>query len=656
MSRSSRRDFARAAAGAALPFLGCGSSTPTNPTGKNVVVLGLDGLDPKLIAKLMADGRAPNFVRLAQMGSFHNLGTTMPALSPVAWSSFITGLTPGGHGVADFVMRDPYTYDLYSAIWDTNEIGASIEVGDYQIALSGGEPYSHRQGKPFWAYLTERGIPATVLKIPTNFPVDQTATRAISGMGTPDLADMFGKFHYFTSDVNETYEDISGGEVHHVVPRRGRVDTDIPGPDNTLRRSREHRATAVPMTVYPDASARAARIDVAGRTLLLNEGEWSDWVNLRFDLVPYLAAVSGNARVFLRQVEPHLQLYITPINLDPAEQAAPVTYPAEVGGEIASQIGPFWTRGLPSDTKALDYKIFRDEDYVAQSELILEDRMRLFDYEWSQYKGGLFYFYVSSTDQDTHMLWRNMDETHPSHKESDTRFKDYIPHLYEQTDKLVGKVLDAADDDTLVLVCSDHGFAPFGRQFHLNTWLRDNGYLALKPEARNKEKTTPADIDWSATAAYGIGFNGIYINRAGREQQGIIGRRKADEIIARLTAELETLTDPETGERPVHKIYSRDSLYEGEMTAEMPEIFVGYTPGYRSSSDSVIGGTGKATLDLNPWAWAGDHSMAMNLVPGCLFSSRKIANSSPNILDLPVTILDFYGIEKPEQMVGKTLL
>src|SRR4029077_1095905 len=77
--------------------------------GRRVIVLGFDGLDYSLTRDLMARGRMPNFARLAASGTFSPLGTSIPPQSPVAWSSFITGLDPGGHGIFDFVHRDPKT-------------------------------------------------------------------------------------------------------------------------------------------------------------------------------------------------------------------------------------------------------------------------------------------------------------------------------------------------------------------------------------------------------------------------------------------------------------------------------------------------------------------------------------------------------------------
>ena len=647
-----------AAAGVSLPVTSCGRGSSTD---KKVIVLGMDGLDPKMLAGMMDAGRLPNFKRLAEMGSLKQLGTTMPALSPVAWSSFITGMTPGGHGIPDFIARDPATYTPVFAIYENRDPDITISVGDVHLPVKGGGPVSNRHGKPFWAYLTERDIPAWISKIPTNFPVEETATKAIAGMGTPDLVDSYGVFTYYTSDPFEDYPNLEGGEVLSVDVNSNVVRSNLLGPVNTLKTAKDtsrdpYANTAkIPFTVYLDPKADGARLDIQGQTILLKRGEYSPWIKVQFDLLPVIGSVSGIARFLLKGIAPHFQLYVTPINIDPAAQAAPVTYPADFGAEIARDIGSFWTKGLPSDMKAFDHKVINDEEYVGQAELILKERLALFDHQWSRFDSGLFYFYVSSTDQDVHMLWRNMDPTHPMHKESDVRFAGWIPHLYEEMDKVVGKVLPAVDDKTLLLICSDHGFAQFARQFHLNTWLRDNGYLTIKDEASKKEETSIFDVDWSSTVAYGVGFNGLYLNLKGREGQGIVPPEKAAEISGRLIRELEAVVDPDTGRRPIAKVYRRDDMYVGPSTPLMPELLVGYTPGFRNASSSVLGATGKPTIDLNPWAWSGDHSMARDLVPGTLMSSQKVAKTRTSILDLPVSILEFFGVEKPEQMVGSSI-
>jgi predicted AlkP superfamily phosphohydrolase/phosphomutase len=659
-----RRAFVRLTAASAASACMAGVTAACNrssTTDRRVIVLGLDGLEPTLIRALMDMGRAPNFKKLAEMGSFAKLGTTMPALSPVAWSTFITGMSPGGHGITDFVTRDPATYLPVFSIFENTEPEVVISVGDTHLPIKGGGPGNLRHGTPFWSYLTERGIPAWVSKIPTNYPVDDTATMAISGMGTPDLTDAYGVFSYFTSDPFEDYPGMEGGTVQYVDINSGVVHANLLGPVNGLKTLQDDsrdpyvNTTKIPFTAYLDSDAGGARIDVQGQTILLMRGQYSPWVSLEFELLPIVGTVRGNARFLLKEVGPRLKLYVTPINIDPVYQAGPVSYPAELGAEIARDIGAFWTKGLPCDTKAFDHNVLNDEEYVGQAELVLRERMALFDHLWSGFDTGLFYFYVSSTDQDAHMLWRNMDETHPLHSEADPRFSGYILDLYTEMDKLVGKVLTAVDDKTLLLICSDHGFGQFGRQFHLNTWLRDSGWLTVKPGAEKKPETSVFDIDWSRTAAYGIGFNALYLNLKGRERYGIVEPAKAVDLTTKLTNELHSVVDGETGKGPIARVYNRDEIYTGEQIDKMAELLVGYAPGYRNSSTSFMGVTGSEVINLNPWPWSGDHSMARDLVPGTLFSSRRVATGNLNIIDLPVTILEWFGIDRPPQMEGSSI-
>ncbi|MBN1336500.1 MAG: alkaline phosphatase family protein [Deltaproteobacteria bacterium] len=646
------------AAGLAAPLAACGRRS--GAAGRKAIVLGIDGLDPGIVRTLVAQGRLPNFKKLTERGALLPLTTTMPALSPVAWASFITGQTPGGHGIGDFIARDPATHMPVFSIFENRAPRLTIDFGDLHLPLAGGGPTCLRQGKPFWAYLTERGIPAWISRVPTNFPVEETATCALSGLGTPDLFDSYGSFSYYTSDRLEVYGDISGGTVQHVEVRDHRVDAELFGPVNSLVTSEEISSGAgrvsVPLTVRLDPDREAALVEVGGRRLVLEQGEYSDWVKVEFTLLPLIGRVSGIVRFLLKQVRPRFQLYATAVNIDPTDQAVPVTYPKELGAEIARDIGAFWTKGLPADTKALDYRIINDQQYVGQAELLLEEQVALFRHLWARFRDGLFFFYVSSADQDAHMLWRNMDPTHPFHQHSDRRFSGWIHYVYERMDALLGEVLPAVDDSTLLLICSDHGFASFAREFHLNTWLRDHGYLDVRDGARRKEETDITDVDWTRTAAYGIGFNGLYLNLQGRERGGIVKPEQAAALTARLARELEAIVDPETGIRPVAKVYQRDEIYVGEATPGMAELLVGYTPGYRSSSPSVLGGAGRATIGLNRWAWSGDHSMARDLVPGTLAASRPLRTTRPDILDLPVTILDWFGVSRPEQMVGRSLL
>ena len=672
-----RRDFLRlvgggaAAAGLIAPFSAC--SLGRAATNKKVIVLGLDGMDPNIIERMWSDPDLPdlpNFRRLAEAGGFSRLGTSVPPQSPVAWSNFITGMDSGGHGIADFVHRDPQTYNIAFSGAEIVDPDSFFSLGDVNIPLGGGGVYNLRKGRPFWGYITERGISAVVIKVPANFPPDDEATRSISGLGTPDVLGGYGTFSYYTSNGFESYADqigssLPGGRITYVDVIEGAVEAELIGPENNLRARREPtfddeypNNVKVPFAVYVDPEPdvnRVARIDIQGKRILLRQGEYSDWVRVNFEMMPVIGSVGGICRFYLMETYPNFRLYVTPINIDPAAQALPVTHPGGYGAELAREIGPFWTKGLPADTKALDNRVFEDRDYARQAQLILDERMRMFDYEWERFRDGLLFFYVSSTDQDTHMFWRSIDESHPLHAESDPALRRFIFDVYERMDRMVGRVMERLDDDSLLLILSDHGFASFAKEFHLNAWLRRHRYLSIKPEAAGRAHAGYRDVDWSRTSAYAIGLNGLYINLRGREGQGSVDPAEAEEIKTRLKRELEAWRDPETGERPVYRVYRREEVYSGPEMETLPDLIVGYDAGYRISGTDAQLQIGPRILAANQLRWSGDHCMAAEVVPGILFSSRPLELDDPRIVDLPVTILAEFGIERPEQMRGRNI-
>jgi hypothetical protein len=145
------------------------------PAGKTkfarVVVLGIDGLDPDVLRDVIAKypERTPNFRRLVEEGGLNELGTTTPPQSPVAWSTFITGLDPGGHGIFDFIHRDPTTRAPIVATAKVTEGSTISLVAGWQFPIGGGSE-SNRTGKSFWRVLADHGVPAFIWRMPANFP------------------------------------------------------------------------------------------------------------------------------------------------------------------------------------------------------------------------------------------------------------------------------------------------------------------------------------------------------------------------------------------------------------------------------------------------------------------------------------------------------
>lgn len=639
-----------AALSAVLLASGCGRAD--RDAGKRVVVLAFDGMDPRIVREMFAKGGLPNLKRLAEKGDFKELWSSIPPQSPVAWSNFITGKNPGGHALFDFIHRDPVTYLPYLSTSETIPPRKTLAVGGYVLPVSGGTVVLKREGKAFWEYLDENGIPATIFRIPSNFPPVPGLSRSISGMGTPDLMGTYGIYQFFTTDPGDIPKDPSGAEFTLVEPAGGVVRAAIAGPANTYRKDAPR--LTVPFTAWIDPVNPVARIDLAGKKLILNQGEWSDWIVLGFRPLPLLPSVNGICRLYLKEAHPHFKLYVTPINIDPKAPALPIDTPRGYAREVADAAGYFYTQGMPENTKTLTNNTFTIDEFYRQFRMVLDENNRLFDYTWGQFRDGLLFYYYSSTDLGTHIFWHLRDPKHPVYDpEARRRLGDVIEETYAEMDVVVGKVMAKLNDRATLIVMSDHGFGPFYKAFSLNTWLARNGYLVLEGGAGTGALK---DVDWRKTRAYALGLNSLYINLRGRERDGIVepGATR-DALLREIAGKLAAERDPENGHTVVKRVYRTDEVYSGDYISKAPDLVVGYDWGYRTSWESALGDVTGEMLKVSTEKWSGDHCGATELVPGVLFANRKIALDAPHLYDLAPTILAEFGIPKPGDMIGKNI-
>lgn len=636
---------------AVLSFTGCNQSQ-ADAVHNKVVVLGFDGVDPDLLSKYMAEGRLPNFSRLAKEGDYKTLGTSIPPQSPVAWSNFITGMNPGGHGIYDFIHRDPAMMIPISSTTKTEGSNNTVKLGKWVIPLSSGHVKNLRQGKAFWNVLEEHNVPTTVFKVPANFPPVKSEGKTLSGMGTPDLLGTFGTFSFYTDDPPPNRDDISGGVVYPVEVVDNGFEANLVGPKNTFLA--DEPDAVIPFQVWRDSENPTAQIEIQGKKILLKEKEWSDWLQVKFDLLPAgLQSVSGICRFYLKEVRPNMKLYVTPINIDPADPALPLSTPESYVEDLHACCGDFYTQGMPEDTKALSWGVFDYGDFHSQSENVLQERLRLFDHVYKSYDDGLMFFYVSSTDLDAHMFYNMIDPEHPSYDPTlAAKYKNVIRDVYQSVDAMVGEVLNRIDNETTLLVMSDHGFAPFRRAVNLNTWLLKEGYISLIDKEKQTESEYYLNVDWTRTRAYGLGFNGLYVNLRGREASGFVTRSEKEKLLDEITEKLLALRDPKNGKHVVDRAYRAEEIYSGANIAYAPDLVVGYNRGYRASWETTIGSFPEAWITDNMDPWSGDHCMAAELVPGIILSNKKIDAENPKLYDLAPTILAQFGIEKTDGMVG----
>jgi len=635
-------------------MISCGGGTKFHHTGKRVIILGVDGMDPDFLQNFIERGVMPNCARLAVEGSFKHLLSSQPPQSPVAWSNFITGMDPGGHGIFDFIHRQPQTRIPYLSTSGMQDASHILKLGKYRIPLKSGKALLLRKGPAFWQILEEQGIESIIYRVPSNFPPAETACKTFSGMGTPDILGTYGIFTFFTDDSSLYKEDVAGGKIVMVNPSGGVVAGEIAGPNNSLMEG--NPPASIAFSAYIDPVEDNLRIEIGGADFLLRPGEWSDWAEVEFTLLRAFAKTSGIVRFYLKELRPHFKLYASPVNLAPGKPALPLSTPADFSQDLYRNIGNFYTLGMPEDTKALSAGVFDFADFLSQAKLVLQERLKEFDYSWKSYKDGVFFFYFGTLDQCSHALYSTFDKENPLYDtDIDNKYGNELMKLYMEIDKVIGRVMDEMQSNDLLIVMSDHGFAPFRYCFDLNTWLLENGYIALKDSTKRNEEFFTG-VDWRKTKAYGLGINSLYLNLRGREQYGCVNPGAEENALkCELKEKLEALIDPKTGQKIISTVDKREDIYHGAEVENAPDLIVGYSRGYRASWDTVLGKFPHHVLSDNPDKWAGDHCMDNKLVPGVILSNRKIVHPAPALFDLAPAILSEFGLPIPSYMVGKSI-
>jgi len=649
------------------------SSLDLQAAQKKVVVLGIDGMDPKLLQTFVDQGRMPNFKALMQEGDFRPLQTTMPPQSPVAWSTFMTGLDPGGHGIFDFIHVNKEKMTPYSSMAEAYPGGRTIDIRSWSFPTTGGGVRMLRKGKTFWEMLGDHGLRSTIFRMPVNFPPVKAPGRALAGMGTPDLVGSLGTFSFYTDHRTDFSAAVSGGEIYEVSVRSNKVTAQLNGPPNTFRRfaSKESldliekgRAAAVTyenpkmvqdFTVYLDPKAGAAKFVVGDEEFILKEKEWSDWVHVEFEAIPHLLKVSSAARFYLKQLTPKFDLYVTPLQIDPEDPVMPISHPANWSKELARELGRFYTHNIPEETQAFNHGVLTAREFWDQMMFAFEERSRALDYLLQHQDEDFLFVYFGTVDQGSHMLWHFMDREHPGYVQDDV-LKDGIAKLYEMLDGRLARVRQAIGKDTTLIVMSDHGFAPFYWEVNLNTWLLEQGYITLKDPSKQESGEFFSNVDWSRTRAYAAGLNGLYLNVRDREKQGAVAKGpEYDALLDELEKAVLAMKDPRNGHLPVSLVVRPQRDFRGPEKDKGPDILVGYSRGYRSSSDSPLGLFPKSVFVDNHSPWSGDHCIDYRLVPGILLSNRRISSQSPTLADLTVTLLHEYGLPAPAELIGKDI-
>ncbi|MHC4325863.1 MAG: alkaline phosphatase family protein [Planctomycetota bacterium] len=439
---------------------------------KKFVVLGLDGMDYALTKEFLEEGKLPNLTKLQRKGCFKQLTTTVPPISPVAWSSFQTGSNPGKHNIFDFLTRDKKSYLPRLSSVDIRAPRRKISLGKYQLALGKADIRLLRKGKPFWKTLGEHGIFSSVIRVPVTFPPEKFYGVQLSGMCVPDLRGTQGTFSFYTSGSNGGGEH-TAGESFIVATNKNTIKAELIGPQNPFRKDDGVLKCPFVVTII---DRNKAKLTICGNTYTINKNAYTEWIKIGFKAAPGVT-IHGICKFLLLSTTSEFRLYVTPVNIDPEKPAMPVSHPGIFSTYLAKRQGPFATLGLPEDSWALNEKIISDEDFIKQSADADAERRKMFFDSLDKIKRGLCVCVFDGTDRIQHTFWRDIDDQHPAHKQRrQKRQGKAIEELYRRMDDLVGDTLDRCKSkDTVLMIISDHGFNSFRSGIDLNRWLEENG-------------------------------------------------------------------------------------------------------------------------------------------------------------------------------------
>ncbi|PYQ54350.1 MAG: hypothetical protein DMF78_06270 [Acidobacteria bacterium] len=639
-----------------VPACSRSSGKPVRRARQRVFVLGFDGMDPTLARKWMDEGKLPNLKRLSEQGTFAKLETTQPSESPVAWASFATGVNPGKHNIYDFLVRDLQTYfpDL---------AGVKKEPPVFKWGFLPVKPpkvASTRGGTSFWVHAGNDGVKSVVLTVPMTWPTEHVEHgELLGGLPVPDIRGTIGTFNYWATDLSSFEEGNTemGGYLKRLLFDGGVAHPLLKGPDNPILKQEERelldkkkqgplsdkesarldeiaasKAVDIPFTVKWTEGTGHAEIELQDTKLDLKAGEWSAWVPVTFKFNA-LVRVQGMLQLHVITADKELQIYASPVNLDPRKPPIPISAPADFSKTLADQIGLYRTIGWAEATWPLNEGRLDESDCM----------------------------------YDANRAWRLIDPRHPMYDAAlAAKYGDSIEKIYRRADDLVGRVQARLPPGTAFFVMSDHGFHSFRRGVNLNTWLMQNGYMDFHGQEGAKKGLADLfgrgrffeGVDWSRTKAYAVGLGQIYFNLRGREGQGIVSSGAEytalqDEIAAKLVQ----LEDPDTGEPVMRAVYKRDDIYKGEYIQYAPDLQVGFNDGYRVGWQDTLGQINRTVVENNNRKWSGDHcATATEISGGVFFANRKIATPSPGIMDLSPTILKLLDVPLPADLDGKPLL
>jgi predicted AlkP superfamily phosphohydrolase/phosphomutase len=587
------------------------------------LILGFDSFDPAVFEEMAGKNQLPNFEKFVQQGGYSRLEVCSPPQTEVSWTSIATGADPGGHGIFDFVHRDPATYTPFVSILPMRKSA----LGEQFVP-----PYT---AKTFFEEAADMGYPATALWWPAMFPArPDLPVNTLPGLGTPDIRGQLGVGTLFSTEDEGKKKT---GLVRLESAGKDRFTASLPGPQTQSRSGPQTLSLPINLDVIDE---KTAKLIIDKQQVDLRVGEWSEIVELRFK-AGMLFTIHAITRFIATSLRGVVRVYALPLQIHPLHSTWHYASSASFSKKLWKDVGPYLTLGWPQDTTGLEEGCINDDQFLDLCRMIFERRIQILYHLMNEFREGVLASIFDDLDRVQHMFFHNR--------------MDVVQDWYKRLDRFVGDVnkkVEAWSGKYRYLILSDHGFSDFRNKVHLNRWLLERELLSMQNGGDDL-----SGVEWKKTRAYAVGLNSIYLNVSGREGQGIV---QADELEGLLTSITEKLLDwkDSHGNPVIQRIRPKHEVYSGPYTRFGPDLVIGYAPGYRASADTGLGKIPADTLEPNTDHWGADHCMDSDVVPGVIFANRDLRDfGTITFRDIPFLAigkhLDQSNVKPPSQAAGE---
>jgi len=334
-----------------------------------------------------------------------------------------------------------------------------------------------------------------------------------------------------------------------------------------------------------------------------------------------------------------ISCFITP---DPNRE---YTYPPELKQEIEALVGPY-----PFDVK---FRTDNRDQLLKDLHEMTETHFRVIEHLLATRPWDFFMFVDIGLDRVHHAFWKYFDKDHPRYVPGN-QYENVMLDYYKRLDEHVGRLLKRIDDDTIVVVVSDHGVKGMRGAFCVNEWLIREGYLILKERPEAVVELEKAAVDWSKSKAWAWGgyYARVFLNVKGREPQGVIDRNEFEEERDRLAERIKTISDP-SGRRMATQVYKPETLYPLSV-GDRPDLMVYFDDLFWRSAGTL----GHSDIYLSENDTGPDD--AIHSRHGTFILHDKQLNhrgriGDIDILDMAPTLLERLKLPIPASMEGKSI-